>query len=88
MGKSTVSMSWFSRTKVITPKSRGEVSLVEQDTIDYVCTAYFEPKKIFFQYKRCIMQGQLQEWTEHSTLIFENLKPVLGNATQKTKIIY
>ena len=21
-------------------------------------------------------QGQLQEWTEHSTLIFENLKPV------------
>ena len=22
------------------------------------------------------IQGQLQEWTEHSTLIFENLKPV------------
>jgi hypothetical protein len=22
------------------------------------------------------MQGQLQEWTEHSSLIFENLKPV------------
>jgi hypothetical protein len=21
-------------------------------------------------------QGQLQEWTEHSTLIFQNLKPV------------
>ena len=21
-------------------------------------------------------QGELQEWTEHSTLIFENLKPV------------
>ena len=25
--------------------SRGKVSLVEQDTIDYVSTAYFEPKK-------------------------------------------
>ena len=25
----------------------------------------------------CTMnQGQLQRWTEHSTLIFENLKPV------------
>ena len=23
-----------------------------------------------------INQGQLQEWTEHSTLIFENLKPL------------
>ena len=23
-----------------------------------------------------LKQGQLQEWTEHSTLIFENLKPV------------
>jgi hypothetical protein len=25
---------------------------------------------------RMVDQGQLQEWTEHSTLIFENLKPV------------
>ena len=23
-----------------------------------------------------LSQGQLQRWTEHSTLIFENLKPV------------
>ena len=23
-----------------------------------------------------VVQGQLQEWTEHSTLIFENLKPL------------
>ena len=23
-----------------------------------------------------LIQGQLQRWTEHSTLIFENLKPV------------
>ena len=23
----------------------------------------------------CHLEGQLQEWTEHSTLIFENLKP-------------
>ena len=33
------------RTKVIIHKLRGEVSLVEQDTIDYVSTAYFEPEK-------------------------------------------
>ena len=26
--------------------------------------------------KRGLGQGQLQRWTEHSTLIFENLKPV------------
>ena len=25
---------------------------------------------------RATKQGQLQRWTEHSTLIFENLKPV------------
>jgi hypothetical protein len=33
--------------KVITHKSRGEVSLVEEDTIDYVSTAYLEPKNFF-----------------------------------------
>ena len=26
--------------------------------------------------RRLLKQGQLQRWTEHSTLIFENLKPV------------
>jgi hypothetical protein len=31
--------------KVIIDKSRGELPLLEQDTIDYVSTAYFEPKK-------------------------------------------
>ena len=40
------------KTKVIIDKSRGEVSLVEQDIIDYVSTAYFDPRKnsnsIFF----------------------------------------
>ena len=30
----------------------------------------------FCSLKSAIMQGQLQIWTEHSTLIFENLKPV------------
>ena len=44
MGKSTVSMNWFAQTIVIVHKSRGEVSLVEVDRIDYVCRAYFEPK--------------------------------------------
>ena len=31
--------------KSIIHKSRGEVSLVEQDTIDYISTDYFEPKR-------------------------------------------
>ena len=31
--------------RVFIHKSRGEVSLVEQDIIDYVSTVYFEPKK-------------------------------------------
>ena len=33
-------------SSVIIHKSRGEVFLVEQDIIDYVSTAYFEPKRI------------------------------------------
>ena len=40
---------WFSclnAHKVIIHKSRGEVFLVEQDIIDYVSTAYFEPKEV------------------------------------------
>jgi hypothetical protein len=48
---------------VIIHKSRSEVSVVEQDTIEYVSTAYFEPKKrkkkedkSNFFYKRDIMQ--------------------------------
>ena len=34
--------------KVIINKSRCEVSLVEQEAIDYVSTAYFEPKFVCF----------------------------------------
>ena len=33
---------WLVQIKVIVHKSRDEVSLVEQDTIDYVSIAYFE----------------------------------------------
>ena len=29
-----------------------------------------------FREESILAQGQLQIWTEHSTLIFENLKPV------------
>ena len=41
--------------KVIVHKSCVEVFLVEQDTIDYVTTAYFEPKKsiVFIKYMLC-----------------------------------
>ena len=34
-------------SKVIIHKLRGEVSLVEQDIVDYVSTAYFEPPQNF-----------------------------------------
>ena len=36
--------------KVIIHELSSEVSLVEQDKIDYVSRAYFEPKKISFFY--------------------------------------
>ena len=36
-------------TKVIIHKSRGAGSLVEQDTIDYVSTAYFELKNRYYE---------------------------------------
>ena len=37
---------------------------------------YIEGFQKSYGYNGNIGQGQLQEWTEHSTLIFENLKPV------------
>ena len=40
--------------KVIIHKLRGEVSLVVQDTIDYVSTAYFEPKNLFLYIKEIL----------------------------------
>ena len=56
IGGKTYDLLLITLTKVIIHKSRGEVSLVGQDTIDYVSTAYFEPKKNLFFYKRNIMQ--------------------------------
>ena len=54
---------------------------------DNLCTkqgnsSIFEPKIHSFKSRadyngwRSVYQGQLQRWTEHTTLIFENLKPV------------
>ena len=44
---------------IIRHKSHGEVSLVEQDTIDYVYTAYFEPKKKIFCFIKEILRNFL-----------------------------
>ena len=49
--------------KIIIHKSRGEVSLVEQDTIDFVSTGYFEQKIIFVFIKEILcnfLVGMLQ----------------------------
>ena len=44
-GENILKRAFLSKSLCI-DKSRGEVSLVEQNTIDYVSTTYFEPKKI------------------------------------------
>ena len=36
----------------------------------------FHVEQVMRKFKHYTNQGQLQRWTEHSTLIFENLKPV------------
>jgi hypothetical protein len=60
-------------------------------SIEYLCFASnHQTSYLFVECERkkdvtniCpLIQGQLQIWTEHSTLIFENLKPV-----EKSKII-
>ena len=42
--------------KVVIHKSCSEVSLLEQDIIDYVSTAYFQPKQNKTFFKRDIMK--------------------------------
>ena len=47
----------------------------EGDKISYILGTNQHNRTIGFFFCE-LTQGQLQRWTEHSTLIFENLKPV------------
>ena len=63
--------------------SRAEIVIVMWSILFFDVMKWYNKAPFFFCgrksviiYRSKVRQGQLQRWTEHSTLIFENLKPV------------